>query len=344
MRKLLSCIFAIMLSISVLPTLVACDKPQDPEEPEAPVFSEEYLFDDEYHWRPQINGSEVVDYAKHYNPAGLNAGKCKCGYYFPCVNLIYEKTTINGVDGYELVGYDEYTSPYFYHVEVPTHYQGEDDSEPLPVISVGAGALSNRSGYGKCPIKIKSVKLHEGLLNLGVNAFSNSDLTECVVPNSVISPLSYTFFNCTSLKKLIIGNGVPKLNSWVIYYSTMLEEVVIGNSVTEIAPNNFYGMTQLKYVVLPASLISLPEYIYERSGEIGVRFEAFVNCGSFNIFIDKTFDEVEELTYEPTLVSDATLDTPRTTYGYARGWNTSGTTYYKGQWHYGPDGIPVING
>ena len=345
MKKILSLFLTLILSLSVLPTLVACNDDSS-QGPQGPTYSE-YIFDESYHWRTLIDGEgeETIEYEAHYNPAGAKHGKCnKCDYYFPCHKLVYKKVTIDGVEGYEVYDYDEEMSPNFYHVEVPKFYQGDDDVQPLPVVSIGAYALSNRVGYGKCGVKLESIKLNEGLKSLGVGVFSASNIIECVIPNSVTTALSYTLFNCTLLKKVIVGNGVPKINSWTFYYSTSIEEVVIGNSVTEIENNNFYGKTQLKYVVLPASLVSLPEYVYESNGgQLGIRYETFVNCGSFKIFIDKTFDEVEDLTYQPTPIKDASIDTPRTTYGYVRGWNSSAPIYYKNEWHYDNDGTPVPN-
>ena len=339
MKKLLTIIMAVVLSLSIMPSLTACGGSEEP------AYSEVYSYNETHHWKPQINGDgDPIEYAEHYNPqSGKNVGRCSCGYYFPCHNLLYEKTTLDDVECYLVSGYDDSMSPNFYHVEVPEFYQGEDDLEPLPVLGIANYALSNRSGFGKCSVKLESIKLHEGLKSIGVGAFAASNITECIIPNSVTTPLYYTLFNCPQLKKVVVGNGVPKIDSWTFYYSTLIEEVIIGNSVTEIAPNNFYGKRDLKYVVLPASLISLPEYIYETSGQIGVRLETFVNCGNVKIFIDKTYNEVEELTYEPTPVKDATIDTPRTTYGYVRGWNAAAPVYYKGEWHYDQNGKPVAN-
>ncbi len=349
MKKILSYILVLILSISVLPTLVACDE----GEPEGPIYSESYVWDDEYHWRPQLNGSEVLDYAKHYNPGGDNTGRCKCGYYFPCVNLVFNKITLDGVVGYELVDYDEYMSPNFYHVEVPAYYQGENDESPLPVLSIANYALSNRAStatatYGKCEIKLKSVKLNEGLVRLGVGAFCYSNIAEIVVPNSVTYPLEYTFMYCSSLKRIVIGNGVKLIKSYTFCNSNLLEEVILGSSVEEILPRNFIGNGQLKRIVMPRSLISIPEGIFYNGNVAGVaQIRMFDN--NPDIFFEITAEEYEAITIEAKERDPATgrpippYTDAYTHYGWVRGWDGISQKYFDGEWHYDENGTPVPN-
>ena len=368
MKKILSYILVLMLSISVLSTLVACDKPQDPEEPEGPIFSEEYVWDDEYHWRPQLNGSEVQDYAKHYNPGGQNTGRCKCGYYFPCINLVYKKITLDGIEGYELVDYDEYMSPNFYHVEVPTHYQGEEDEEPLPVLSIGRYALSNRAStatatYGRCDIKLKSVKLNEGLLRVGDGAFCHSNIDEIVIPNSVKGSLTYTFMQCSQLERIVIGNGISKINGYVFYGLPKCREVIIGNSVTEIRTRTFIDCPSLTTVVLPASLVSMPESSHIGNAEGCEPQYVILGGKNIKIFFNITREQLEELTIPlfprdangNLLNEDGTIahevvftgsnyeQQSFTTRGFAAGWNGTNTIYCLGEWHYDESGKAVPN-
>ena len=54
---------AVVLSLSIMPSLIACG---DSEEP---VYSEEFVYNETHHWKPQINGEgEPIEYAEHYNP------------------------------------------------------------------------------------------------------------------------------------------------------------------------------------------------------------------------------------------------------------------------------------
>ena len=81
MKKLLSYLLILAITLGVMPSLVACE-----EEPEGPIYSEEYLYNDDYHWLPQLNGDGMKDYGEHYNPTGT------C--YFPPSLLSWIKFTM----------------------------------------------------------------------------------------------------------------------------------------------------------------------------------------------------------------------------------------------------------
>ncbi len=351
MRKILSLILSIVVTLSVTVMITACS-PDDSGSTE-PVYSNEYLFNETHHWRPQINGDGApVDYGEHYNPKSGNlVGKCKCGYYFPCHNLMYRKVTIDGVVGYQVYDYDEDMSPNFYHVEIPKYYKGEEDSEPLPVISVADFALSsyNENGViGRCDIKLESIKLNEGLLRIGDGAFCYSNIEEMIIPNSVKGNLVYTVMYCSGLKRVVVGNGVEKITSYVFTGCGVLEELVIGNSVTEITPRNFLDVKGLKKVVLPASLVSLPESSFKgNTGKLEPQFILFAHCAP-DLFLNITTEELEALTIPRKLRDESgnfinEEDKAITKYGYVDGWSGSSKIYFKDEWHYDQNGDPVPN-
>ena len=371
MKKLLSYLLILAITLGVMPSLVACE-----EEPEGPIYSEEYLYNDDYHWLPQLNGDGKMDYAEHYNPKGTNAGRCKCGYYFPCHNLIFSKIDIDGdeeIDGYQLVDYDEYMSPNFYHVEVPAYYQGEDDEEPLPVISIRRYALSNRAStatatYGMCGIKLESIKLNEGLLDIGDGAFCHSNIKEIVIPNSVKGELHYTFMQCSLLERIVIGDGVEEILGYVFYGLPKCEEIVLGNSIKEIKPRSFIDCKALKSVVLPASLISIPELSHLSNAEgCEPQIKLFMNSGSPDLFLNISEQELRNRTIPlfprdengNLLNPDGTIAHKVTTsydskgqvsgysqatcthWGLAEGWSGDSTLYYLGEWYYDENNKPV---
>ena len=355
MRKLLSFVLVLILSLSVLPTLVACGETE-------PAYSEEFVYNDTHHWKPQINGDgDPIEYGKHYNPmVGSGVGKCSCGYYFPCHNLKYRKTTFNGVTGYEVYDYDEEMSPNFYHVEVPKFYQGENDSAPVPVISVAEYALSKRNSHGKCDIRLKSIKLNEGLLNVGVGAFSYSDIQEITIPNSVVSELKTTFMQCTELEKVVIGNGITNIGSYTFNGLTKCHTVVIGNSVKQIWPRAFYNCGALRTVILPASLVSMPENSIKGNAQACQPLTVIIPGSNVNIFFQITRQELEARTI-PVFDRDANgnlLDKDGniahrvdenynqksfTTYGLNANWYGFNKVYCLGEWHFDQNGVPVID-
>ena len=354
MKKLLSIIALMILSLSITFTATGCITLHIHQPEDETVEEEfEYAFDQDYHWLIKAGSDEQIDKTAHVNGTGQNAGKCECGYYFPCHNLVYDKIVIDGVEGYEVVDYDEYMSPNYYHVEVPAYYQGEDDPEPLPVLSIANYALSNRASsatttFGKCGIKISSVKLNEQLVRVGVGAFCYTNLEEVSIPNSVTYPLEYTFMYCSKLKRIVIGDGVKLIKPYTFCESNLLEEVVLGASVEEILPRNFIGNHQLKRIVMPRSLISIPEGIFYDGNVAGVaQIRMFDN--NPDIFFEITPEEFEAITIEAKLRDPATgrpippYTDEYTHYGWVRGWDGISQKYFAGEWHYDENGTPTPN-
>ena len=362
MKKLLSLILVLIISLSVLPTLVACGE----EEPE---YSEEYVFNDSHHWKPQINGDgEPIEYEEHYNPKlGKGVGKCKCGYYFPCHNLKYRLKTINGVTGYEVYDYDEDMSPNFYHVEVPKFYQGEEDLEPIPVISIARYALSNRphtatATYGQCDIRIRSIKLNEGLLNVGDGAVCYSDIEEITIPNSVVGDLHYTFMQCTALKKIVVGNGITDIQGYTFYGLPVCETIILGNSIREIRTRTFIDCGALRTVVLPASLVSMPEGSHAGNTGVCEPQTVIFSGNKINLFYQITREELEARTIplfprnaEGSLLNpDGTVahlvkfennnfdQKSFTTYGLNENWHGQNNVYCLGEWYFDEKGNALV--
>ena len=77
MKKIFTIILSLIICFSTF-SLTACILGG----PTGPVYSEEYDYDEEHHWRPLLEGSETdptyTDYGEHVN----KKGKCiKCNYY-----------------------------------------------------------------------------------------------------------------------------------------------------------------------------------------------------------------------------------------------------------------------
>jgi hypothetical protein len=63
MKKLLTIIMSVILSLSITSSLTACGGSDEP------IYSETYTYNETHHWKPQINGDgDPIEYAEHYNP------------------------------------------------------------------------------------------------------------------------------------------------------------------------------------------------------------------------------------------------------------------------------------
>jgi hypothetical protein len=208
-------ILVLFLSLITLFSLVACaggEEGGDDADNGKPRYEAEYTFDETHHWREQINGYGKTDYEEHEN----DQGRCECGLYYDCTHMLdFQKVKLGDVEGYMVTGYkdeDYFGANLYLHYDVPTHYQGEDDEEPLPVISLGPGAFSvgtvNAVNYNDVPIF--SVRLHEGLLEIQDWCFKGSEITELIIPDGVSKICDYAFYEIR-MKSLTMPDSVEKI-------------------------------------------------------------------------------------------------------------------------------------
>jgi len=290
-----------------------------------------------------------------------DSGKCKfCDYYFDATEFLeFEKCTIGNVEGYMVTqildeGLD--TDCIYRHFEVPTHYKGENDSTPLPVISIGYGAFSYGYINGKTynQIKIKSIKLNEGLLEIRDWAFKNSEITELVIPNSVtneffksVSGTYGTIYNvCGNKLDRFETGGIKVLGSYNFANGT--KEVILGNGLKTIMPRAFYEIYSLEYLVIPASVNKIPE------GTVSVS-DNYPKMAIIKMLPDrsttKIFMEITKAEHDALLVDQRKRDLqgnvldplPENSVGFVKGWSGNNQIYFKGEWHYDENGKPTPN-
>ena len=353
MKKFLSLFLTLILILSFSVLFIGCGDNDDGK----PVYAEEFTYDESCHWREQINGTGTIEYGYHRDDSG--GGRCEvCHMYYECEDFEFRKITINGVEGYELYQFVDYPGVYL-HVEVPKYYQGEDDSEPLPVISIGPKVFSCSVDYPSISSSIKSIKLNEGLLSIGNFAFAGSSIEELIIPDSVIgnhtrnnNGLYAVAYQCSDLERVVIGNGVQALGGYNFAYCEKLKSVKLGSSITEIWYRNFYLVSDVDYLVIPESVVSIPE------GSIVVPNNGFNQrlVGLLGASHDKEriyFFEITEEEYNHRTIPAKERDhmgyfvneednTP-TTWGFSQGWDNGITKYFKGEWHYNDKGVPVPN-
>jgi hypothetical protein len=92
---------------------------------------------------------------------------------------------------------------------------------------------------------LATVVFNDGLESLGANAFTNTALTEAVLPDSV-KKLGSAFRNCTKLSYAKLPEGVTEVHDYLFSGCSALKEVVIPSSVTEIRYYAFYNCTLSK--------------------------------------------------------------------------------------------------
>jgi len=228
----------------------------------------------------------------------------------------------------------------------------------LPVISIGYGALSygdvNTFLYNE--IKIKSIKLNEGLLEIQDWAFKNSDITELVIPNSVTnehfrnqySTNTYsTIYNICGgcpLKRFIMGDGIKILGAY--NFGNGVKEVKLGAGLQKINTRAFYEIYTLDYLVIPESLKFIPEGTIVGTGNTA-------KSPAIKLLPDRSptvfYMEITKQEHDANLVpvyrrdlQGNILESLHTT-GFVTGWSGNNKVYFKGEWHYDKNGKPIPN-
>ena len=351
-------ILVLFLSLITLFSLVACaggEEGGDDADNGKPRYETEYTFDETHHWREQINGYGKTEYEEHEN----EQGRCECGKYYDCTHMLdFRKIKLGNVEGYMVTGYkdeDYFGANLYLHYDVPTHYQGEDDEEPLPVISLGPGAFSvgtvNAVNYNDVPIF--SVKLHEGLLEIQDWCFKGSEITELIIPDSVTNEYHTVWggnqygiiYNicggCMYLKRFVMGAGLKVLGAY--NFGNSVEEVVIGSSVEVINFRAFYEIYNLKYLVIPASVKFIPEGSVSGGSYGNVPVVSLLPTSvHIPIYLEITREEYNALVV-PLRDRDVegNILNPISE-GFVEGWQSYNDLYFKGEWEYGEDGTPRL--
>ncbi|MBR6737754.1 MAG: leucine-rich repeat domain-containing protein [Clostridia bacterium] len=324
MKKLFTLILSIILCFSSF-ILTSCG-------PTGPVYSEEYDYDEEHHWRPLLEGSETdptyTDYGEHVN----KKGKCVCGYYFECPYLAY-KLNRNG-NGLICYGAADLDNGYYYeysngeeyhsyedkngvdsistynwvHVEVPKYAEYEGTS--YPVVELASYAFTSEL--------VESIKLNEGLKSIGTEAFSYTPrLKEVRIPDSVNSVGTSLFFQSNGIETVYLGENVPLIRSYNFYKCSNLKRVYTNKNLKAIYAVAFYNCTSLEYIVIPESCVEMDN--------IGPASPA------------TTYPPFLETNRKATIY----LEHESAPAGFAHDWNIMGIKcYWKGQWAYDANGEP----
>lgn len=180
------------------------------------------------------------------------------------------------------------------------------------VVSKNISTIGN-SAFEKC-INLKTVKLNEGLVNIGDKAFRDCSALESVkMPSTVQNIGNYAFENCVKLRTVTLNNGLLKIGKKAFYNCKSLKKIKIPKSVLkigsyafgkciklasvtfaaesqllEMGEGCFYYCRALKKISLPAKLTTVPVKCFKSdtkltSVTIGknvtkIRKQAFSGC------------------------------------------------------------------
>ena len=122
---------------------------------------------------------------------------------------------------------------------------------------IGKGAF-----YG-CQ-KLSTITFPNRLKEIGYEAFSQSGITEVIIPDSTEIIGSMAFSDCNSLTHVEIGDGVEIIEKWAFSNCKDLKDVVLGNGVVEIRDYAFTGCISLKSVIMGNGVKDIQENVFKK--------------------------------------------------------------------------------
>ncbi len=151
-------------------------------------------------------------------------------------------------------------------IEIPSFI--EKDGKSYKVVKIGEYAFAKEK-------KIQKVVLPDTVESIGDYAFSESSLTEIVIPASVKLIRRYAFDDCFQLTKVTLSDGLETLDMLAFSGSSSLKSISIPEGVKVIQKETFNKCTSLEEVHLPSTVRRIEK-------------NAFIQCNNLSkINLDK---------------------------------------------------------
>ena len=247
------------------------------------VCSDEYTFDEDYHWRICTTCNEKVDYAEHSYDEDSTCTVCgrvtdgiiyalsDDGTYAMVVGLRGNITNIEIAAEYKGVPVTTICESAFI---------ANDDIEsvniPDSVTSIGDRAFYACFGLVSVYIGdgLTNAEIPEGATGVGAYAFyACENLAEVTLGNSITSIGDYAFYACDKITSIVIPDSVTSIGDYAFYASDELSEITFGNGITSIGNSAFKNCDKITSIVIPGGVTSIGD-------------EAFFDCdGLVSVYI-----------------------------------------------------------
>ena len=138
---------------------------------------------------------------------------------------------------------------------------------PYKTDGFGANIISNTYKDGQGVITFDGP-----VTNIGQEAFSGSNITSIVIPESVQTIGASAFHSCYELTSISLPENLKNIDFATFAYCKKLPKISIPRNVTSIGPSAFYGCYVLDSLTIPENVTSIGE-------------KAFYSCSSLKTII-----------------------------------------------------------
>ncbi len=133
-------------------------------------------------------------------------------------------------------------------------YIGDGERAEVPdfITSIGANAFSNTS--------VTEVVLPEGLNSISSAAFAWCEkLTKINLPSSLKMIDEVAFANCSSLTELVLPEGLEFIGAGAFHACSALEKVILPSTLTTLSRRVFDFCVSLKEIIIPESVTAIQD-------------------------------------------------------------------------------------
>jgi len=113
---------------------------------------------------------------------------------------------------------------------------------------------------------LKKITLNEGLQEIQIEAFKNSEIEEIYIPDSVKTISNKAFELCTSLKKVHLPKHLERISYMMFYGCKELEQIEMPEETEEIASGSFFDCRKLHSITVPKNIKGIHVEAFRGSG------------------------------------------------------------------------------
>lgn len=150
--------------------------------------------------------------------------------------------------------------------------------------------------FGGCE-SLENIKLNEGLIRLGREAFKKTAIKNIVLPQSLNNIEAKCFYGCTSLENIELPKNLKKITFGCFSYCNNLKKIIIPETVYEIEEEAFCSCKSLNEIRIPMTINKLKDSTFAycsnlkkviiENPNIKISKKAFCGCNNLEEIVYK---------------------------------------------------------